>query len=71
MAFLLISGLGPFRSHSEHLAGTLLGRDFDGNTELQQQYARMVGFPLDLRKLRTMTRTIGFDEIMDAASDIS
>lgn len=31
---------------------------------------RRLASDLDLRKLRTMTRTIGFDGIMDAASDI-
>ncbi|MEZ5288666.1 MAG: hypothetical protein R2712_28435 [Vicinamibacterales bacterium] len=50
MALLLISGLGPFRSHSEHLNGTLLGRDLDGNVELQRLYAQMAGRPVDLRR---------------------
>lgn len=51
MPVLLISGLGPFRSHQEHLNGTLLGRDYDANVALQQLYAQMAGRPVDLRKL--------------------
>jgi radical SAM superfamily enzyme YgiQ (UPF0313 family) len=51
MAFLLISGLGPFRAQSDYLAGTLLGRDFAENTDLQRTYARLIGTPLDPRHL--------------------
>ena len=55
MSFLLISGLGPFRAHSEYLAGTPLGRDYAQNVELQQLYARLAGQPIDLRQLRCTT----------------
>lgn len=51
MRFLLISGLGPFRSHAEHLDGTLLARDFAQNTDLRETYARLLGRPFDLRQL--------------------
>lgn len=51
VTFLLVSGLGPFRSYSEYLAGTPLGTDYPDSAELQQTYARLLGGPLDLKRL--------------------
>ncbi len=52
MAFLLVSGLGPLRTDSDQFAGTLLGRDYADNSELQQLYTKLVGQPVNLRQMR-------------------